>query len=179
MMSDFIHSETSAYGGNTLLSMARITPWGAGHTDYAAFTGGPGCAVSVHNQTDEWKYVGGGASGTKWLNVRGNVDRPITGYSLIRHIYLYSNPTFMTVTPTSTATAAATPTITATPSLAVTATQSSGYEYNRTAAVAYANQWAHSRNENYPNYGVDADGDQCKDCTNYISQILEAGGDLL
>ncbi len=44
------------------------------------------------------------------------------------------------------------------------------------AAVDYADAWAHARNVNYPNYGVDADGDDCDDCTNFLSQVLEAGG---
>jgi hypothetical protein len=45
--------------------------------------------------------------------------------------------------------------------------------YNRAAAVSYADQWAHARNGNYPNYGS---GCGCTDCTNYASQVLRAGG---
>ncbi|TMF23991.1 MAG: hypothetical protein E6I28_11975 [Chloroflexi bacterium] len=40
--------------------------------------------------------------------------------------------------------------------------------YNRSAAVAYADQWALSRNSNYPQFG--------NDCTNFASQVLQAGG---
>ena len=40
--------------------------------------------------------------------------------------------------------------------------------YNRSAAVAYADQWALSRNSNYPQFG--------NDCTNFASQLLQAGG---
>lgn len=48
-----------------------------------------------------------------------------------------------------------------------------GNVYNRTAAVNYADTWAHGRNSNYPNYGTGCD---CNDCTNFLSQVLEAGG---
>jgi len=40
--------------------------------------------------------------------------------------------------------------------------------YNRSAAVSYADQWAHGRNSYYSNYTLD--------CTNFVSQILWAGG---
>jgi hypothetical protein len=50
-----------------------------------------------------------------------------------------------------------------------------GNVYNRTAAVNYADTWAHGRNSNYPNYGNPNDN-PCNDCTNYVSQVLEAGG---
>lgn len=50
-----------------------------------------------------------------------------------------------------------------------------GNVYNRTAAVSYADTWAHGRNGNYPNYGNPNDS-PCNDCTNYVSQVLEAGG---
>jgi hypothetical protein len=43
--------------------------------------------------------------------------------------------------------------------------------YNRTAAVSYAHQWAYSRNSAYPDF-TNLGGD----CTNFISQILRAGG---
>ena len=77
---------------------------------------------------------------------------------------------FQSLTPTPT------PILNSTPTILPTATlPSSGYD--RVAAVNYADQWAHEpRNPNYPNYGVEADGDNCKDCTNYLSQVLEAGG---
>jgi hypothetical protein len=50
-----------------------------------------------------------------------------------------------------------------------------GNVYDRTAAVNYADTWAHGRNSNYPNYGNDGDN-PCNDCTNFVSQVLEAGG---
>ena len=51
-----------------------------------------------------------------------------------------------------------------------------GTAYNRTSAVNYADFWAHSRNDaNYPNYGNPNDN-PCNDCTNFIAQVLEAGG---
>jgi hypothetical protein len=53
-------------------------------------------------------------------------------------------------------------------------------KYNRNAAVAYANYWAATyasgncpRNGAYPNYGCFDTGN---DCTNFLSQVLEAGG---
>lgn len=45
--------------------------------------------------------------------------------------------------------------------------------YNRIAAVAWADQWAHDRHPCLPNYGT---GSTCNDCTNYLSQVLYAGG---
>jgi len=50
-----------------------------------------------------------------------------------------------------------------------------GAVYNRTAAVDYANTWAYGRNANYPNYGSQGDN-PCNDCTNFVSQVLQAGG---
>src|SRR5690349_17075991 len=38
-------------------------------------------------------------------------------------------------------------------------------QYNRVAAVAYADQWAHGRNPNYPDFTAN-------DCTNFNSQSL-------
>lgn len=52
--------------------------------------------------------------------------------------------------------------------------QTSAYNYNRAAAVAYANAWAHNRNGEYPLAGET--GCNCNDCTNYISQVLHEGG---
>ncbi|MBM4056592.1 MAG: matrixin family metalloprotease [Planctomycetes bacterium] len=51
------------------------------------------------------------------------MDWPITGYSVIGHIYLYSNQNFITVTPTSTATS--TPTLTPLPIFTPTLTPTS------------------------------------------------------
>ena len=53
-----------------------------------------------------------------------------------------------------------------------------GTAYNRAAAINYADAWVSNttakRNiQNYPNYGI---GEGCNDCTNYLSQVLEAGG---
>jgi hypothetical protein len=45
--------------------------------------------------------------------------------------------------------------------------------YNRIGAIDYADNWAHDRNSNYPNYGT---GCGCNDCTNYVSQALHNGG---
>jgi hypothetical protein len=52
--------------------------------------------------------------------------------------------------------------------------------YNRTAAINYADAWVSNtkikRNISaYPNYGA-TPGPNCNDCTNYLSQVLEAGG---
>jgi hypothetical protein len=72
-----------------------------------------------------------------------------------------------TITPTFTPTLTATATATATPT--------NSYTYNRTAAVAYADQWAHEpRNTNYPL--SDETGCNCNDCTNYVSQVMHNGG---
>ena len=46
--------------------------------------------------------------------------------------------------------------------------------YDRTAAVAYAHQWAHSRNPAY--YNFDAIGG---DCTSFASQCLYAGAGVM
>jgi hypothetical protein len=45
--------------------------------------------------------------------------------------------------------------------------------YNRVAAVAHADQFAHVRSSEYPNFGT---GCACNDCTNYVSQSLHKGG---
>lgn len=78
--------------------------------------------------------------------------------------------------PTSTPTASSTPSPTATfaPSATPTPTQPTGFNYNRAAAVSYADQWAHARNEEYPL--SNETGCDCNDCTNYISQVLHNGG---
>lgn len=52
--------------------------------------------------------------------------------------------------------------------------QTSTYSYNRAAAVAYADEWAHDRNDDYPL--ANENGCFCNDCTNYISQVLHEGG---
>lgn len=41
--------------------------------------------------------------------------------------------------------------------------------YDRAAAVTYADMWAKARNARYPNFSAN-------DCTNFTSQVLEAGG---
>src|SRR5262245_44617292 len=46
--------------------------------------------------------------------------------------------------------------------------------YNRIAAVNYAQKWALSRNPQFPNYSAAAGGGG--DCSNFISQCLNAGG---
>lgn len=48
-----------------------------------------------------------------------------------------------------------------------------GNVYDSWLAIQYDTTWAHSRNPSYPNYGTD---EGCNDCTNYLSQILKAGG---
>ena len=40
--------------------------------------------------------------------------------------------------------------------------------YNYQAMMDYAYNWAYGRNSAYPNYG--------NDCTNFVSQAMEAGG---
>lgn len=44
--------------------------------------------------------------------------------------------------------------------------------YDRNKAVAYAHKYAYSRNPNY--YNFDNIGG---DCTNFVSQVLAAGGE--
>ncbi len=45
--------------------------------------------------------------------------------------------------------------------------------YDRIAAVTHADQFAHGRSEDYPEFGT---GCSCDDCTNYVSQSLNKGG---
>lgn len=52
-------------------------------------------------------------------------------------------------------------------------TQRALLTYDRTSAVSWADQWAHGRHPCRPNYGS---GSSCDDCTNYLSQVLNAGG---
>ena len=83
-----------------------------------------------------------------------------------------------TLSPTSTATftpsatATFTPTLTSTP--VPTSTPTTSFTYNRTVALAYADQWAHNRNIDYPM--ANEIGCDCNDCTNYVSQVLHEGG---
>lgn len=49
-------------------------------------------------------------------------------------------------------------------------------KYDRQLAIEYADQWAHDRNIEFPNYGSTG---ACNDCTNYLSQMLYAGGHQL
>lgn len=79
-----------------------------------------------------------------------------------------ATPTF---TPTDTPTS--TPTSTATSTATVTPTPANSYTYDRTAAVDYADAWAHARNVNYP-FSNEV-GCACNDCTNYLSQVLHNG----
>lgn len=67
-----------------------------------------------------------------------------------------------------------TPTNTPTETPTSTPTPASSFTYNRVAAVAYADQWAHDRNGSYPL--ADEIGCGCSNCTNYISQVLHEGG---
>lgn len=106
MMSDFVHSETSVYPDNTVLSFVGIQPFDASGMGYASFTSAPGTNVNVTNQTSDWRYIGGSGGWPNYLSVKGNVDWAITGYSIVGHIYLYSNQNFAlpTFTPTATPT---------------------------------------------------------------------------
>ena len=81
----------------------------------------------------------------------------------------YSLIDVATPTPTATATLTSTPTNTPTP---IPTTPPPSSNYDRVAAVNYADQWAHDRNGNYPNFGS---GCNCNDCTNYSSQVLHNG----
>ncbi len=91
-----------------------------------------------------------------------------TAIHLDKMIYLADTPT---ATPTPTVTS--TPTATVTPTF--TPTPANSYTYNRVAAVNYADAWAHEpRNPIFPysNYT----GCECNNCTNFMSQVLLAGG---
>lgn len=107
MMSDFVHSETSYYSQNSVFSMVRIQPFDAARVDYASFTSGAGTYVQVTNSVNDWRFIGGTGNYPNTLSVRGDVNWPITGYSIVGHIYLYSNQNFVIVsTPTVTPTGA-------------------------------------------------------------------------
>ncbi len=117
MMSNFVHSETSGDSRNTVFSSVVIHPFDAGGAVYTGFTSVAGTNVSVTNKTADWRYIGGSGGWPNTLSVGGNVDYSITGYSIVGHIYLYSNQSFVTgtPTPTRTSTATATATFTSTP----------------------------------------------------------------
>lgn len=107
MMSDFVHSETSYYSPNSVFSMVRIQPFDAARVDYASFTSGAGTYVQVTNSVNDWRFIGGTGNYPNTLSIRGDVNWPITGYSIVGHIYLYSNQNFVIVsTPTVTPTGA-------------------------------------------------------------------------
>jgi hypothetical protein len=96
----------------------------------------------------------------------------------LEYVASTSTPTpTLTLTPTLTPTSTPSPTLTITPTITFTPTSTpqNPYSYDRSLAVAYADQWAHEpRNANYPL--ADETGCNCNDCTNYISQVLQNGG---
>ncbi len=78
-----------------------------------------------------------------------------------------------TCTPTRTPTRTSTFTPSKTPTKTPTRTSTRTPLYYASTAVSYADTWAHSRNPAYPNGGT---GCNCRDCTHYISQILDMSG---
>lgn len=116
MTSSFIHCETSGYVSNTVSSAVHIQPFDASGIWYPWFTNDTGgTSVCVKNNVaNDWRYIPGSGGWPNGLAVRGDVNWPITGYSIVGHIYLYSNQNFMTVTPTATKTSTSTITPTAT-----------------------------------------------------------------
>ena len=123
MSSDFMHCETSNYPNNKVYSSVRLKPFDAGAVNYPGFTSGAGMNACVANLVPtDWRYIPGTKGYANTISVRGNVDWPITGYSIVGHIYLYSNQNFMTVTPTMTPSPTATATMTKTPTPTFTAT---------------------------------------------------------
>ncbi len=152
--------------------MVRIQPFDATRVDYASFTSGAGTNVYVVNNTDSWRYIGGTRNYANTLSVRGNVDWPITGYSVVGHIYLYSNQTFVTVTPTSTATSTATFTPTSTPTLTPTSMATSTATVtptpNRSGSGTCWNSGA-SWPDYYANYTIDSTTIPATDWVNSIN----------
>jgi hypothetical protein len=94
MMSNFVHSETSGWSENTVYSQVIIQPFDAAGVGYAGFTSGAGTNVSVTNKVSDWRYIGGSGGWPNWLSIRGDVGHILTGYSIVGHIYLYSNQDF-------------------------------------------------------------------------------------
>lgn len=122
MSSDFGQCETSWFLENSVYSAVTILPFDASGVNYPGFVSDVGTAVCVHNYIqNDWRYIGGTGGWPNAVYVSGDVNWPITGYSVIGHIYLYSNQNFMTVTPTPTITF--TPSKTPTPSRTPTATR--------------------------------------------------------
>ena len=159
-------------GNGTYRTNAQGNYWIDGSFVGGDFSGMSNGSLAVRN----WEITisRGGFGGLKDLT--GYVG---AGYLLVSSVPVSATPT-LTATPTETPTD--TPTATFTPDLppTITPTPINGYIYDRNAAVAYADDWAHEpRNSKYPNYGVEADGNDCDDCTNYLSQVLAAGGTLL
>lgn len=122
MTSSFIHCETSGYVSNTVSSAVHIQPFDAPGIWYPWFTndtGGTRVCVK-NNAVNDWRYIAGSGGWPNWLSVKGDVNWSITGYSIVGHIYLYSNQNFMTVTPTSTPSRTPTATVTRTPTVTPT-----------------------------------------------------------
>ena len=130
-----------------------VYPNGGSQT-FATGTGGAGLNTVAVNAGD-----------VIYLAIDSNANFYCDSTRVDLSINVTSAPT-VTPTPTMTFTPTATPTNTPVP----TATNS--YTYNRTAAVSYADTWAHERNNVFPNYGTTCG---CDDCTNYISQVLYNG----
>jgi len=153
MMSNFVHSETSGWPLNIVSSKVFIHPFDAQGVGYTGFTSGAGTNVSVTNNTAGWQYIGGSGGWPNTLSVSGNVDYAITGYSIVGHIYLYSNQSFVTgtPTPTRTSTATRTPTKTATATRTLTPTSTATSTPTKTPAPSW-----YARNRKTGVYGVKA-----------------------
>jgi len=129
-------------------------------------------------------FVNGGsqtfASGTNGANL--NTVSVISGDVIYLAIHpggnYYCDDTFVDLA--INVTSAINVTIAPTSMPAATSTPINGYNYNRVAAVAYANQWAHEpRNSVFGGVlppGTNYTGCNCDNCTNFMSQVLLAGG---
>lgn len=170
MSSDFQHCETSGYSQNTIYSAVGINPFDAAGFLYPSFTNGPGTNVCVNNNVPaDWRYVNGSGGWPNTISVKGNVDWPITSYSIVGHIYLYSNQNFMTVTPTFTPTATFTPSPTVTPTFTAMFTPTITPTPNSNGSGIC---W--KSGPSWPDYVVYYDIDITTIPTDWISSILAA-----
>jgi hypothetical protein len=120
---------------------------------------------------DEFRFSKGIA---RWTS---NFTPPVSEYTPV------ATPTptaTLTSTPTNTAIYTPTFTPTLTPHPTLTPTPTNSYVYDRNAAIAYADQWAHEpRNSTFSGVlppTTNYSGCDCANCTDFMSQVLLAGG---
>ncbi len=101
VVANYVHTETSGYALNTVYTGVSVCPFDAGCVNYAGFASSSGAGtVSVTNSmSPDFRSIGGSTGWQNTVSIRGDVNWPITGWSVTGKIYLYADPAFMLPTP--------------------------------------------------------------------------------